>query len=136
MLKINLRCFVLFHYKISFFLNPLWFLMLEKLVATSSGSRLIVLNLQLLAILFITVLWHWDFSHGKFNLLSQGKARCDNHATQPVVHARCLSVFITHRTLTWTTGSLIMHTNVDACNSILGCTDTLRETTLKVDSES
>ena len=29
-----------------------------------------------------------------------------SRATQPIVHAGCLCVFIIHRTLTWTTGSL------------------------------
>ena len=49
--------------------------LLEKLVVTSSGLILTVLKLQLLAFLFVIVLWHWDFSHGKFNLLSQGESQ-------------------------------------------------------------
>ena len=60
-----------------------------------------------LHILFTTVLSQWDFSHGKFGLLSPGKAGCDSHATQPTVHARCFSVSIIHQTLTWTTRSLM-----------------------------
>ena len=54
-------------------------------------------------ILFTTVLSQWDFSHGKFGLLSPG-GQC--HATQPTVHAGCFSVSIAHRALTRTTGSL------------------------------
>ena len=32
---------------------------------------------------------HRDFSHGKFRLLSLGKASCDRVATQPTVYAGC-----------------------------------------------
>ena len=63
-----------------------------------------------------TVLSHWDFSHGKFELLSPWKSQLwQSRATQPTVHAGCFSVSIFHRTLTWTTGSwtcaqMLMHT--------------------------
>ena len=57
-----------------------------------------------LLLLFTTVLYHWDLSHRNFGLLSLGKACCDSHATQPTVHAMCISVSIIHPTLTWTTG--------------------------------
>ena len=55
-------------------------------------------------------------------------------ATQPRVHAGCFSVSIVHRTLTWTTGSLTcaqmkMHAIAH------GCTDTVTESELDVDSE-
>ena len=40
----------------------------------------------------ITVLFHWDFSHRKFGLLSPGKASCNSHATIPRVRAGCFSV--------------------------------------------
>ena len=64
--------------------------------------------------LFTTVFSQWDFSSGKFRLPSPGKASCDSHATQPMVHAGCFGVSIIHQTLTWTLGLLtfaqmIMH---------------------------
>ena len=57
-----------------------------------------------------------------------------SRATQPTVHARCFSVSIIHRTLTWTTGFLayaqmLMHAIAH------GCVWThVRQSTLKVDS--
>ena len=61
---------------------------------------------DLLLLFFTTVLSQWDFFHGKFRLLSLGKASCDSHTTQPTVLARCFSVSIFNQTLTWTAGSL------------------------------
>ena len=64
---------------------------------------------------FTTVLSHWNSSHGKFGLLFPGESQLrQSRATQPSVHTGCFSVFIIHRILTWTTGSLtcaqgIMH---------------------------
>ena len=56
---------------------------------------------------FTTVLFHWDFSYGKFGLLFLGKASCDRVVLpKPTVHAECFSVSIIHRPLTWTAGSL------------------------------
>ena len=83
----------------------------------------------------ITVLSQWDFSYGKFGLLSLGKASCDRVALPKL---QCmlgvLSVSIIHRTLTRTTGSL-------ACGQMLmhaiahGDVRThVRESTLKGDS--
>ena len=59
---------------------------------------------------------------------SGGSQQQQCRATQPTVHAWCFNVCITHRPLTWTTGSLtrtqmFMHT---------GCTNTVRESALKV----
>ena len=56
---------------------------------------------------------------------------CNSQATQPTVHARCLSVFIIRRALTWTTGSLtcaqiLMHAIADG-----GCSDTVSECAVK-----
>ena len=87
-----------------------------------------------LLLLFISVLSQWDFSYGKFGLLSLGKASCDSRATQPTVHAGCFSISIIHGTLTWITGSLMcaqMLMHVIAHGGVL--TD-IRESTLKVDS--
>ena len=60
-----------------------------------------------------------------------------SHATQPIVHAGCLSVSIIHRTLTWTTdyGIFNAHTDVNVCHCTWACTDTVKESALKVDSE-
>ena len=57
------------------------------------------------------------FSHGKFGLLSLGKASCDRYTTQPTVHVGCLSVLIIHQVLTWTAvcltcAQMLMHTIV------------------------
>ena len=50
----------------------------------------------------------WDFSHGKFGLLCPGENQPrQSRAAQPTVHAGCFSVSKIHRTLTWTTGSLM-----------------------------
>ena len=59
-----------------------------------------------------------------------------SHATQPIVHAGCLSVSIIHRTLTWTTDYRIFkaHTDVNVCHCTWACTDTVRESALTVDS--
>ena len=53
------------------------------------------------------VLYHWDFSYGKFRSPSPGKANCDSHAAQPTMHAGCFSVSTIQRTLTWITGSVM-----------------------------
>ena len=74
----------------------------------------------------------WDFSHEKFRFLSLGKASCDSRAIQPMVHTGCFSVSIIHQTLTWTISN--KDTDVNACDCTWGCTDTIRESTLKVDS--
>ena len=56
-----------------------------------------------------------------------------SRTTQSTVHAKCFSASIIHRTLTWTTGSLtctqmLMHAIAQG-----GCTDTARESALKVE---
>ena len=58
-----------------------------------------------------------------------------SHATQPIVHAGCLSVSIIRRTLTWTTdyGIFTVHTDVNVCHCTWACTDTVRKSALKVD---
>ena len=57
---------------------------------------------------FLTiVLSHWDFSYGKFGLLSPSESQLrQTRVTQPTVHAVCSSVSVTHRPLMKTTGSL------------------------------
>ena len=72
--------------------------------------------LLLLLLLFRTVLSQWDFSHRRFGLLSPGKA-----STQPMVRAGCFRIFN-------------VRTIVNACDCTRGCTDTVRESALKVDS--
>ena len=54
---------------------------------------------------FTTVLSYWNFSHGKFGLLSPGKVSFDRAA---LLNLRCMLVVFSliRRTLAWTTGSL------------------------------
>ena len=69
------------------------------------------------------------FLHGKLGLRSPGKASNDGCITQPVVNAWCSSVSISHRNLTWTTGSLIceqmlMHVIAHRCTvTVRVCTE-------------
>ena len=47
------------------------------------------------------------FPEGKFGLPPPGESQLrQSRATQPTVHAGCFCVYIIHRILTWTTGSL------------------------------
>ena len=57
----------------------------------------------------------------------------ESRATQPTVHAGCFSIFIIHRILIWTTGSLTCAQMFNACGYTRECTDTVRESALKVD---
>ena len=81
------------------------------------------------------VLSHWDFSHGKFGLLSLGKASCDIVALRSL---RCMlsifSVSTIHRTLAWTTGSLTCAQMLIHAIAHVGCRDTVRESARTMDS--
>ena len=57
-----------------------------------------------------------------------------SRATQPTVHAWCFSVPKIHRTLTWTTGSLMCTQMYIHAIAHGGCTDIVRESELNVDS--
>ena len=57
-----------------------------------------------------------------------------NRATQLTVHAGSFNVSIIHRTLTWPTGSLTCAQMLMRAIAHEGCTDTVRESALKVDS--
>ena len=57
-----------------------------------------------------------------------------SRATQPTMHAGCSGVSIIHRTLTWTTGSFTCSQMLMYAIAHEGCTDTVRESALKVDS--
>ena len=54
--------------------------------------------------------------------------------TQPIVHARCFSVSIIHRTLTWTTGSLTCAQMLMHAIAHRGVRTHVRESARKVDS--
>ena len=54
--------------------------------------------------------------------------------TQPTVHAGCCNVSIQHRTLTLDYMVFNVRTDVNACDCTWRCTDTERESALKVDS--
>ena len=45
-------------------------------------------------LLFTTVLFQWDFSHGKSGLLSPGKASCDRYAPPNLGFMLAVSVFL------------------------------------------
>ena len=77
----------------------------------------------------IFLAWEIPVAFPRESQVRQGRA------TQPTVHARCFSVSIIHRTLTWTTGCLTC-IYVNACDCTGGCTDTKEEFELKVDSGS
>ena len=85
--------------------------------------------------LFTTVVSKWDSSHGTFGLLSPGKASYDR---VELPNLRCMlgvfGVSIIQRTLTWTDRIFNVRTDVNACDCTRGCTDTVRESALKVDS--
>ena len=75
-----------------------------------------------------------DFSHGKFGLLFPGESQLrQSRATQPTVHTGCL---IIHNPLNsdMDYGIFNVRTDVNACDCARGCTDTVREPVLKVDS--
>ena len=57
-----------------------------------------------------------------------------SRATQTTVHAGCFSVSIIHRTLAWTTGFLTCAQMLMHAIAHGGCTDTVKESALKVDS--
>ena len=68
---------------------------------------------------------------GCFSRESQLQQSC---ATQPTLHAGCFSVSIIHQTQDMDYRIFNVHTDVHACNCTQGCTDTVREPALKVDS--
>ena len=75
-----------------------------------------------LLLLFTAVLSQWGFSHGKFGLPSLGKASCDRVA---LPKQRCSDMHC---------GIFNVRTDVKACDCARGCTDTVRESALQVDS--
>ena len=81
------------------------------------------------------MLSRWDFPMRNSGCSPQEKPAATGlcYATQPMVHAGCFSIFIIHRTPTWTTGSLtcmqmLMHVIAQ------GGAHTIREFAPKVDS--
>ena len=81
---------------------------------------------------FYNCIVQMGFLPWKIQVAFPGKSQLQQgHAIQPRVHARCSSVSIIHRTLTWTTGSL---TCAQMETHARGCMDTARESALKVDS--
>ena len=55
-----------------------------------------------------------------------------SRAIQPTVHAGCFSISIIHRTLVWTTGSLMFAQMLMHSTAHRGCTDTVRESAWKL----
>ena len=74
----------------------------------SKAILLLLLFPSFFSFFFTTVLSQWDFSHGKFGLLSPGKASCDRVVLPNLLCMLVVfSVSIIHRTVTCTTGSLM-----------------------------
>ena len=86
------------------------------------------------SILFYNCIVPLGFRPFELWLLFPGKASCDSHATKLTVHAGCFSVSITHRTLTWITGSLKCTQMLMQGSCTWVCMDAVRQTMLKVDS--
>ena len=76
---------------------------------------------------------HWDFSHGKFGLLSLGKGSCDRVAPP---NLPCILVVFFHIPPNSDINYRIFNvcTDVNACNCTRGCRDTVRESALRVNS--
>ena len=81
------------------------------------------------------MLSQWDFSHGKFGLLSTGKASCDRVALPNMLYMLGVSVSIVHRTLTWTTGSLTCAPMLMYAIAHGSLQTRIKESVLKVDWE-
>ena len=73
--------------------------------------------------------WKIRIAYPRENQLRQTRA------TQPTVHAGCFSVAIIHRTLDMDYRIFCVRTYVNACHCTQVCTDTVRESALKVDWE-
>ena len=58
---------------------------------TKKGQSICFFSFFLFSLYFYKCIVPWDFSNGKFRLLSPGNASCSSHATQPMVHAGCSS---------------------------------------------
>ena len=57
--------------------------------------------------LFYNCVVSMEFLHGKIRVAITWESKLQqSSATQLVMHARCVHIFIIHRSLTWTTGSL------------------------------
>ena len=95
----------------------------------SSGHTVVVV-----VVVLRIVLSKWDFSHGKFGLPSTGKASCDRVA---LPNLRCMLgilVFPQSTELSHVDYRIFnVDTDVNACYCTQGCTDTVRESALKVD---
>ena len=84
---------------------------------------------------FTTVFFQWNFSHGKFGFPSPGESQLRQCcATQPRVHTWCFSVSVIHRPNSdMDYGNFNVPSDENACDCARGCTDTVRESALKVD---
>ena len=75
---------------------------------------------------FTTVLSGWDFSKGNLSCLPQRKPAATESHYQPTVQAGCFSVSIIQWTLDMDSGIFNMHTDVNACDCMWGCIDTIK----------
>ena len=85
-------------------------------------------------IFLIAVLPHSDFSHGKFRLLSPGKASRDRVALPTYGACWVFECFHNPPNFDMDYRILNVRTDVNACDCTRGCTGTVRESALKADS--
>ena len=85
-----------------------------------SPFLLLLLFFNIFKTFFTALSSQWDFSHGKFGLLSLGKASCDRVALPNLRYSGM------------DYGIFNVRTDVNARNCSRGCTDTVRESALKV----
>ena len=100
----------------------------------TKGSILKFHQIYLFIYLFNNSISHLDFSHGKFGLLSLGKASCDRVAFPNYSACQVFQCFCDPPNSDEKNRIFNVRTDVNACDCTLGCTDTVRESALKVDS--
>ena len=91
-------------------------------------------NLFVYLFYFTTELSHWDFSNGKFGLLSRAMPAATE--SRYPTHGACWVFLRFHNPLNSDMDCRIFNvrTDVNACSCTWGCMDTIRESALKVDS--
>ena len=88
-----------------------------------------------LSFLILQLIVPFEFLPWEIRVAFPGECQMrQSRATQPTVHAGCVSVSIIHRTLTWTTGSLTCAQMLMHAFAHGGVRTHVRESALKVDS--
>ena len=81
---------------------------------------------------FATILSQWDFSYGKFGLLSPVKASCEEWRYPTYAACGVFECFQNPPNSDMDHRIFIVHTDVNACDCTRGYYDTVRESALKV----